>query len=150
MLKHITAFAISAILLAFWAQEGHAQARTTTPMIEKPSVVEYGFRPYGNIMIAAMVRDVGGKTAVCGFWAVSSRLQAYVIATKLDRRARQTTTILLGKTRLLKGVDFMNKVSMDDFAVGTQARCQVTTIPWQAGFSGQKLEFSTPRLTTRS
>ena len=118
-------------------------------MIKDPSVIEYTFRPYGSIVIAAMVREVNGMTAVCGFWMIKQRLQAYIIESKMDRRARQTTGIRLGNKRLLTGVNFMNKVAPDDFVVGTQAKCEVTQVPWQPGFAGQKVEFLSPTLRGR-
>ncbi|MEL6314972.1 MAG: hypothetical protein AAFQ60_13110 [Pseudomonadota bacterium] len=120
--------------------------RYTTPMLNSGEVISYGFRPYGSIVIASMVKDIGGKTAVCGFWAVQERLQAYVISTKLDLKARQKVTIKLGNRRLLTGVGFMNKVDLDDFEAGTKANCQVTAVPWQAGFATQEIEYNSPRL----
>ena len=120
--------------------------RHTTPMLNSGEVISYGFRPYGAIVIASMVKDIGGKTAVCGFWAVQERLQAYVISTKLDLKARQKVTIKLDNRRILTGVGFMNKVDLDDFEAGTKANCQVTAVPWQAGFATQKIEYLSPRL----
>ena len=127
-----------------------AQSRPSLPMTDNAYLYEYGFTPYGSVLLAASVREIGGKTAVCGFWMVKDRLQAYVIAHGLDRRARQTTSVRIGNVHLLTGLDFMRKVAPDEFEVGTMARCQVTEVAWQAGFAKQKINFRTPRLNIRS
>lgn len=120
------------------------------PMTDNAYTLQYGFSPYGSVLLAATVRNVGGKTAVCGFWTEKERLQAYVIAHGLDRRARQTTSIRVGNVHLLTGVDFMRKVPPEDFKVGTTAQCEITNVPWRAEFSSQKLKFRSPRLRIRS
>lgn len=141
---------LSVALLVSTGSSLHAQSRQTTPMTDNSYSFQIGFRPYGTMLIAVMVRDIGGKTAVCGFWTAKERFQAYITAHGVDRRARQTSTISVGSVRLLTGIDFMNKVSPEDFRVGTQARCKVTSVPWQAGFARQKVGFKNVKLTIRS
>lgn len=148
MFKHIIAITLIAVSAAFAVStSASAQStRHTAPMANDGEVIIYGFRPYGSIAIASMVKEIGGKTAVCGFWAVRERLQAYVISTQADRRRRQTVTVKLGNRRLVTGVDFMNKVDFDDFNAGARANCEVTAVPWQAGFARQEIEYLSPRL----
>ncbi|MEL6646483.1 MAG: hypothetical protein AAFY35_08200 [Pseudomonadota bacterium] len=150
-MKHVLIAAIMALAtLSALTLTASAQSRPSLPMTDNAYLYEYGFTPYGSVLLAASVREIGGKTAVCGFWTVKERLQAYVIAHGLDRRARQTTSIRIGNLHLLTGVDFMRKVAPEEFEVGTMARCQVTDVAWQAGFAKQKINFRTPRINIRS
>ncbi|MEO0371548.1 MAG: hypothetical protein AAF231_08860 [Pseudomonadota bacterium] len=122
----------------------------TTTMDASAQVLEYSFRPYGALKIAAMVTNIGGKTAVCGMWSETERIQAHVRASNLDRRARQTTGVELGNRRLITGVTFMTEVDPDAFKAGVKVPCKVTNVPWEAGFARQKIEFAAPRLRSRS
>lgn len=150
-MKHVLIAAIMALAtLSALTLTASAQSRPSLPMTDNAYLYEYGFTPYGSVLLAASVHEIGGKTAVCGFWTVKERLQAYVIAHGLDRRARQTTSIRIGNLHLLTGVDFMRKVAPEEFEVGTMARCQVTDVAWQAGFAKQKINFRTPRINIRS
>ncbi|MEL7012562.1 MAG: hypothetical protein AAFO72_04695 [Pseudomonadota bacterium] len=148
MFKHIIAIIIIAVSAAS-AVSTSASAQTTrhsTPMSKNAAVINYLYRPYGSIVIASIVKEIGGKTAVCGFWAEKERLQAYVISTQLVRKTRQKVSIKLGNRRILTGIEFMNKVDLDDFEVGTRANCEVTAVPWQAGFAHHEIEYNAPRM----
>ena len=57
---------VSTLLIA---NVSHTQTgKITVPMEQGAYVVEVSFRPYGSIVLATIVREVNGKTAVCGFW----------------------------------------------------------------------------------
>lgn len=150
MKRLIIAMGLNFALLGGLGAPAQAQSKTTTPMVSNGHSVVYGFRPYGSIAVAAMLKDVGGKTAVCGFWTVRERLQAYVLATNLDRRRRQAITVKVGNVRLLTGVDFMNEVDSDDYKAGTQATCQITNFPWKPAYKQQDIEFLAPRVVGRT
>lgn len=74
MFKQLISMAV--IALAVGTTLANAQARPTAPMTSQASTQQYNFSPYGSILLEAMVREVGGKTAVCGIWTVNERLQA--------------------------------------------------------------------------
>lgn len=97
-----------------------------------------------------MIKDIGGKTAVCGMWSETERLQAHVRASNLPRRGRANTTVEVGDRRLIKGLGFMAEVAPEDFVAGTTVNCQVTNVPWEAGFARQKIRLSSPKSRSRS
>ncbi|MEO0774119.1 MAG: hypothetical protein AAFZ04_13145 [Pseudomonadota bacterium] len=127
------------------AQSGHS-----TAMAPGAQIVEYTFKPYGAIQLAAMIKNIGGKTAVCGMWAETERLQAHIRAGNLHRRIRTTASVDLGNRRPITGLGFMKQVTAEDFKAGTQVPCRVTNVPWEAGFARQKIEFAAPRLRSRT
>jgi len=121
--------------------------KITAPLAENTYVIEVPFRPYGSMLYAIVIRNVGGKVAVCGQWAVGDRLQAYVKSTQLPRKMRGVTKVLVGKTILLTGVSFFDEVATGGLKVGNQASCQVTHVPWKASYSNKDIDVHIPRKT---
>lgn len=151
MLTRLWPAMVCAAACALCSMPASAQsAGPTVPMAQNSATVQYTFRPYGAMKIAAMVYEVGGKTAVCGMWTESERFQAYIRSSKLDRRARQTTSVKMGNLHLLKGVTFMKKVEPDQFVAGTRVPCKVTGVPWKSEFSRQTPSFGAPVVRSRS
>lgn len=125
-------------------------SKYTTAMSSNARIAEYTFKPFGAIQLAVMIKEIGGKTAVCGMWAETERLQAHVRASHLPRRGRANTTVDVGNRRLIKGLGFMAEVAPEDFVTGTTVNCQVTNVPWEAGFTRQKIRLSSPKSRSRS
>ncbi len=139
--------------LAFAGMTDTATAQSskhTTKMSSNAHISEYSFKPFGAIQVAVMIKDIGGKTAVCGMWAETERLQAHVRASNLPRRGRANTTVEVGNRHLLKGLGFMAEVEPEDFVAGTTVNCKVTNVPWEAGFARRKLRLSSPKARSRS
>ena len=119
-------------------------------MAQNGKVLTVSFQPYGEMKIAAMLRNVGGKTAVFGMWTESERFQAYIIAEKFDARIRSATRVTIGNRQVIHGVGFMKKVRSDAFGAGTQVLCKITGLPWQAEYANQCFEMRSPRIKSRS
>ncbi len=151
MIRLISVSATMVALLTSLATASFAQsAKHTTTMSSNAKVAEYTFKPFGAIQVAVMIKDIGGKTAVCGMWSETERLQAHVRASNLPRRGRANTTVEVGDRRLIKGLGFMAEVAPEDFVAGTTVNCQVTNVPWEAGFARQKIRLSSPKSRSRS
>lgn len=141
-------FAIALQMMCLSSMTLPAMAQSSGHMVKMSAsgqIIEFSFRPYGTIQIAAMIKDIGGKTAVCGIWAETERLQAHIYAGNLPRRARTTTGVELGNTRLLTGLGFTKKAAPEAFEAGAEVPCVLTNVPWQAGFARQRIEFAAPR-----
>lgn len=150
LMRSVLTWVVGGVLALSFGQRAWAQSGMTTPMAQNGKVLTVSFQPYGEMKIAAMLRNVGGKTAVCGMWTESERFQAYIIAEKLDARIRSATRVTIGNQQVIHGVGFMKKVPEDAFGAGTQVPRKITGLPWQAGFANQGFEMRSPRIKSRS
>ncbi|MEM6589065.1 MAG: hypothetical protein AAF641_11505 [Pseudomonadota bacterium] len=147
MPRFVLISAICAAILSSPSLPASAQsANPTATMVQGAQIIRYTFKPYGSIELAAMVTEIGGRVAVCGMWTEKQRMQAHIRAGNLPRRMRSTTAVRLGNKRIMTGLGFMQEVAQDDFTAGTKVQCKLTNVPWEAGFSGQKIELLAPRL----
>jgi len=140
--------ALSLVLGCLYPAMGIAQnGKFTQPMAKDPSVAVWGYDPQGEMMVAAMIKNVEGKVAVCGFWTISKRLSPYIKETGLDRITRGNANIVVKGVVVMHSLRTFKKVSLDNFAVGTVAPCKVTPHAWHSSFSNKDVVIRTPSTT---
>jgi len=122
-------------LLAFILTLGLASmaqaAPTTVPLGGSPALGGGEYSTGGGITVAVEPRrTVDGKLALCGVWAQSDRLIAYV---------RQSGPSVLDRGSLAvngrvvhQDLGFLNRVAPSKSYAGSEATCIGTTLPWQS------------------
>lgn len=130
------------------ADTAESRNRPKVAMTPGPFVMQYTYRPYGEMRLAAMITESRGRVAVCGFWAKFEREQAYVKSTNLLQKSRANAKVMLDGKTILHDMSFMNQVRKEDFATGTPANCKQTDTPWASGYSNERITIRSPRLKT--
>lgn len=123
-----------AVLLAL----GLGLAGCTTPVDAGFDRVGPGYSTWGGQWntgggISAVVRvlERNGETVVCGAWATDRQS---VLSQNLNEDVMQAASAFMGRTRLVQGLGFMQRVPYSDDITGAQARCVLSRVSWQAEF----------------
>lgn len=84
----------------------------------------------GGITVAVETREAQGRLAICGTWAESERLTAYLIGQ--SRRILASGSLAVDGRQVHHGLLFLNQVEPAESYAGAEAACVVTTLPWRA------------------
>lgn len=97
----------------------------------------------GGITVAMDLREVQGRTLVCGVWAQSDQ-QSILTLRKAYNVVASGSVTLDGRT-ILRGLSFMEEVPpMADYT-GQEAGCRLLDRPWQAGDETREAGIRIPR-----
>jgi len=117
--------------------------RTVARLGPDPALSGGSYSSGGGITVAADVREMDGRTMVCGVWAQSR--QQSVLTKRKARGVLDTGSVALGAETLVRGLRFMTEVApMADYG-GQEAGCAVTQRPWRQGDAGRRVEIRLPR-----
>ena len=117
----------------------------TRPMTNDSASGGMRFSSGGEVHIAAMIVNVDGRVAVCGFWKEANRVSSASKSLSMMKKGMAVGVIQHGNRTLLRGLTFMNQVSEKDYVVGTRANCKLTRKSWQPSYSNKKLKVRIPR-----
>ena len=129
-------------LLAACTAAAPPQPQTVARLGADPVLSGGTYDSGGGITVAADLRERGGRTMVCGVWAESA--QQSILTLRKAKGVLDTGAIAVGGETVLRGLRFMQEVPpMADYG-GQEARCAVTSRPWQAGDAARRAEIRIP------
>ena len=139
-MRHITRF-FATLCLALAA--GTASAGTTVKLGPNPVLGGGEYSTGGGITVAVELRNWAGKTGLCGVWAESEQLTAYV--RRKGGRILAKGSIALDGQVLTHNLNFLEQVAPSQSYAGTPAGCVRLDRPWKASDAGAKLRVRLPR-----
>ena len=135
--------ALPALLLSVSAFAGHAGQTGDAIALGPDPVISGGdYSTGGGITVALELREIGGRTGICGAWAQSERLTAYVRGK--GREVLSKGKVLLGGSVLHHDLRFLRRVAPAESYAGAPANCIRTARPW-AGAAGRMPRVRIPR-----
>ena len=133
-----------AALIAMSAIAGApVQAASTVKLGPNPVLSGGEYSTGGGITVAVELREIGGQAHICGVWAESERLTAYVRRKGRDVLARGKVE-LNGRT-LTHDLGFLRQVPAAESYAGAPAGCMGLGRAWQTGDAGRKPRVRIPR-----
>lgn len=88
----------------------------------------------GGISAVVRVFEREGATVVCGAWATDRQS---VLSVNLNEDVMQAASAFIGRTRIVQGLGFMQRVPFAADISGAQANCVRSRVPWQPDFADQ-------------
>ncbi|QYX56213.1 hypothetical protein K1T73_14285 [Roseovarius sp. SCSIO 43702] len=107
-----------------------------------PAVAGGTFTSPGGVSVAAEVKEIGGKTGICGVWAESENQS--VLTKNRAQRVLDPAAVILGNEALLTGLQFLRKVPPARDYGGMEADCVVIERPWRAADAGKRVRINMP------
>jgi hypothetical protein len=93
-----------------------------------------------TLYVLYKVREVGGRTAVCGAWADSGGETG-----GLSREVLGSYVVEIAGDRILHGVDYFTKVANTDALSRATASCRFSTSPWKPAYATAKPDLASTR-----
>lgn len=115
----------------------------TAALGPNPTLAGGTFTSPGGLTVAADVRNIGGKTGVCGVWAESANQS--VMTRNSGPQILDSGGVALGGQAVAQGLRFMAKVAPATDYSGAQANCITTERPWMAGDETRDVQIILPR-----
>lgn len=140
----MTRFALLAALALLTA----CTARTPVASMrlgDSPALAGGTFSAPGSLSVAATVREIGGRTGICGVWSESDVVSALVKGR--TRNALGPSAVMLGNEAVVSGLYFLRKVPArpaGDYG-GIEADCVVTDRVWTASDATKPVRIHMPR-----
>ncbi|MEQ8897901.1 MAG: hypothetical protein RID23_12490 [Roseovarius sp.] len=97
----------------------------------------------GGVTVAIELRNWAGKTGLCGIWAESERLTAYV--RHKGNVVLAKGSIALGNEVLTYNLNFLQQVAPSQSYAGAPAGCVRLNRDWRASDANRRLEVRIPR-----
>lgn len=132
-------FPVLALILCLTA----AQAAAPIKLGPDPVLGGGEYSTGGGVTVAVELRNMAGKTGLCGVWAESERLTAYV--RHKGGKVLAKGSIALGGEVLTHDLGFLNRVAPAASYAGAPAGCVRLDRPWQPGDANRRLEVRLPR-----
>lgn len=101
------------------------------------------FTSPGGITVAVELRNIAGKTGVCGVWAES--VNQSVMTRGSGRKILDSGGVTLGDEGVAQGLTFLAKVAPATSYAGAEANCVTTDRPWQVGDDARDVRIILPR-----
>lgn len=101
----------------------------------------------GGITVAVELREMQGHTGLCGAWAQSERLTAYLRGAAREVLAKGS--IALGGEVLTYNFSFLRQIAPRDSYAGAPAGCVRLARAWQTGDAAKTLDIRIPRRSLR-
>lgn len=136
---------IAPLALAFASTA--ATAGTTVGLGPAPSLGGGEYSTGGGVTVAVEMRNWSGKTGLCGVWAESERLTAYVRHKGDD--VLEKGSIALGGEVLTYNLDFLQQVAPSQSYAGAPAGCVRLSRDWRPSDANRPLEVRIPRQDLR-
>lgn len=136
-MKTVLTSSVLALGFAVMAQA----APSTVPLGPSPALGGGEFSSGGGITVAVEPRRTAtGQMALCGVWAQSDRLSAYV--RQSGRTVLDRGSLAVNGRVVHKDLGFLNRVAPSKSYARTDATCVGTSLPYQ---SNAKVEIRIPR-----
>lgn len=120
--------------------QNQPEARAT--LGPRPSLDGGSYSSGGGLTFATELREVAGRTALCGVRAEHGR-QSVLTQGKASGVAASGSAYVDGKL-LHRGLVFLRKVDPAESYGGLEANCVVTDRPWQAGDRAKPVKLRIP------
>jgi len=120
-----------------------APAQTVARLGGAPVLSGGSYSTGGGLTVAIDVRERQGKTMVCGVWAESA--QQSILTKGKAGGVLDSGSVALGDETLLRGLRFLAEVEPMAAYGGQEARCAVTSRPWQAGDGARRAVVRIPQ-----
>ncbi len=120
--------------------QNEPEARVT--LGPQPSLDGGSYSSGGGLTFATELREVAGRTALCGVRAENGR-QSVLTRGKASGVAASGSALVDGQL-LRRGLVFMRKVEPAESYGGMVANCVVTDRPWRAGDRAKPVELRIP------
>lgn len=121
---------IAACIAIFSLSSESAAASSTVTLGSNPAVGGGEFSSGGGISVAVEPRrTTSGRMALCGVWAQSDRLSAYV--RRSGRDVLKKGVFLVDGQVVHHGLGAFSQVAAQDSYAGSLANCVSTSLPWR-------------------
>lgn len=101
------------------------------------------FTSPGGITVAVDVRNIQGRTGVCGVWAES--VNQSVMTRRSGPKILDSGGVALDGEGVARGLRFLAKVAPAADYAGLPANCITTDRPWRAGDETREVQIVLPR-----
>ncbi len=145
MLKHYPIALIFGLSVCLTAPSLAEDEPFNRPIAKDAASGGMSFSSGGEIHIAAMIVNINERVAVCGVWKEAIKVSGASKSLLMMQKGMANGSIQHGNKTLLRGLNFMNQVSEENYVVGTKANCKLTRKNWQPSFSNKKLKIRIPR-----
>ncbi len=98
----------------------------------------------GGITVATELKEINGQTGVCGVWAETPDLHAWVRGSGSMQLLPSSAAYLNGH-RLVTNLQFLQKVDPAQDYRGLTGNCALSDMPWQAGYAQMAPEVRIPK-----
>lgn len=136
---HRLAAGLAATLLAAPAPQAGANPRLGPDPVLGGGEYSTG----GGLTVAVELREMNGRTGLCGVWAQSRRLTVYV--RRAGPRVLSKGTIALDDRVLTHDLGFIKRVAPTGSYAGAPAGCVRLDRPWHPGDATARLDVRIPR-----
>lgn len=113
------------------------------PLGPDPTLGGGSYTSPGGITVAVDVREIQGRTGVCGVWAES--VNQSVMTRGAGRQVLGSGAVVLGGEAITQGLGFLRLVPAAESYAGMQGNCVATDRPWQAGDAAKPVKIVLPR-----
>ena len=120
-----------------------AAAGSTVKLGPSPVLGGGEYSTGGGVTVAVELRNWAGKTGLCGVWAESERLTAYV--RHKGNVVLRKGSIALGNEVLTHNLNFLEQVAPSQSYAGAPAGCVRLSRDWRAGDANRRLMVRIPR-----
>ena len=124
-----------------------AEAGTIVKLGPAPVLGGGEYSTGGGITVAVQMHEWAGRTGLCGVWAESEQLTAYL--RDEGRRILAKGSIALGGEVLTYNLDFLRQVAPRDSYGGAPAGCVRLKRAWRPGDAARTLKVRIPRRELR-
>jgi len=108
----------------------------------EPTLAGGVFSSGGGLTVAAELREIEGRAAVCGVW---SKTRQSVLTRGENRRVIATGSAFVGGDRVVQGLDFLPEVPQAESYAGAPARCVLIDRAWDPALVAEDLTIRLPR-----
>ena len=115
----------------------------TAVLSMKPMLAGGTYTSPGGLSFAADIREIDGKTGVCGVWAESDRQSVLTKGRAINVLGRGA--IVLDGQAIVSGLAFLRKVAPARSYGGLDANCVVTDRPWSPADASLPSQIVVPR-----
>lgn len=130
--------AAAAILMTAPAEAGEMPRLGLAPVIGGGE-----YSTGGGITVALEMRNMTGRTGLCGVWADSAQLSVYV--RRAAPRVLAKGSVALDGRVITHDLGFLKRTASADSYAGALAGCTRLKRPWQPGDGSGRLEIRIPR-----
>ena len=123
--------ALMSAALLWFTPAAAGQGAASTSLGPDPVLGGGSYSTGGGITVAVEARNANGRLALCGAWAESERLTAYLAGKARDILA--SGSIAVDGRRVHHGLLFLNQVKPAENYAGAKAGCVATDLPWRPG-----------------
>lgn len=121
------------------------QDGSVTRLASEPALTGGTYSTGGGLTVASVLRNEGGRVALCGVWSESVSQTVYSKGKAKDVLA--SGAAYLGGQRITTGLDYFRQVPAGTTYSGGDASCRTSGIAWSERYEGVQPNIVLPRQT---